>query len=73
MVPASAIVSFAGVDKVLGVEGGRAREREVKTGRRAGELVEVLAGVTAGEPVVVNPGNLVGGQPVRVVRPGTVR
>jgi RND family efflux transporter MFP subunit len=73
LVPASAIVSFAGIDKVLGVEGGRAKEREVRTGRRAGALVEVLAGVAAGEPVVVNPGNLVGGQPVRVVRTGTVR
>lgn len=68
LVPASAVVTFAGVERVIGVEAGRAREREVKTGRRAGELVEVLDGIAAGEPVVVHPGNLVGGQPVKVVR-----
>jgi RND family efflux transporter MFP subunit len=67
LVPASAVVTLAGVDKVIGVEAGRAREREIKAGRRAGELVEVLDGIAAGEPVVVHPGNLVGGQPVKVV------
>jgi RND family efflux transporter MFP subunit len=68
LVPASAVVTFAGVERVIGVEAGRAREREVKTGRRAGELIEVLDGIAAGEPVVLHPGNLVGGQPVKVVR-----
>jgi RND family efflux transporter MFP subunit len=66
LVPASSVVTFAGVDKVIGVDGGRARERPVKTGRRAGDRVEILAGVAPGEPVVVEPGNLVSGEPVRV-------
>jgi RND family efflux transporter MFP subunit len=66
VVPASSIVTFAGVDKVIGVEDGRARERPVKTGRRAGDQIEILAGVAPGEPVVVEPGNLVTGERVRV-------
>jgi len=68
LVPASSIVTFAGVDKVIGVDGGRARERPVKTGRRAGDRVEILAGVAPGEPVVVEPGNLVSGEPVQVAQ-----
>ncbi len=68
LVPASSIVSFAGVDKVMGVDRGRARERPVKTGRRSGDKVEILAGIAAGEPVVVQPGNLVNGEPVEVAQ-----
>jgi RND family efflux transporter MFP subunit len=66
LVPFSAVVSFAGIDKVMGVEGGKAVEKRVRTGRRAGDQVEILEGVVAGDPVVVAPGNLVGGQPVMV-------
>ncbi|HEX2223771.1 MAG TPA: efflux RND transporter periplasmic adaptor subunit [Thermoanaerobaculia bacterium] len=66
LVPTSAIVTFAGIDKVIGVEGGKAVEKPVKLGRRSGQQVEVLEGVTAGESVVVQPGNLTGGQPVEV-------
>ncbi len=68
LVPASAIVTFAGVEKVIGVEGGRAVEKPVRTGRRVGDRVEVLEGLVAGAPVVVEPGNLAGGQPVTVAR-----
>jgi multidrug efflux pump subunit AcrA (membrane-fusion protein) len=38
----------------------------VRTGRRDGGLVEIVSGLTAGEPVVVEPGNLTGGQRVSV-------
>jgi membrane fusion protein, multidrug efflux system len=74
LVPASSIVTFAGVDKVIGVDkatdanGGTTRELPVKKGRRSGDQVEILAGVKAGDPVVVEPGNLVSGERVRVVR-----
>jgi len=61
LVPASAIVSFAGVEKVFVVKDGKAVERRVTTGRRATNQVEVLKGLTAGESVVVAPGNLVDG------------
>lgn len=66
LVPSSAIVTFAGVEKVFGIRDGRAVERPVRTGRRAGDRAEVLEGLSAGEPVVVDPGNLAAGQPVAV-------
>ena len=65
-VPAAAIVSFAGVDKVLTVKDGKSEERRVTIGRQLGDRVEIVSGLKAGEPVVVPPGNLTGGQPVRV-------
>jgi multidrug efflux pump subunit AcrA (membrane-fusion protein) len=67
-VPASAIIVFAGVEKVLIVREGRTAEVRVVTGRRLGEEVEIVEGVKRGEPVVARPGNLTGGQPVTVGR-----
>jgi RND family efflux transporter MFP subunit len=67
MVPATAIVTFAGIEKVLTVKDGKSVERRVQTGRRDGARVEIVSGLTAGEPVVVEPGNLTGGQAVTVV------
>jgi RND family efflux transporter MFP subunit len=67
-VPASAIVTFAGIEKVLAVENGTALEKRVQTGRRYGDQVEIASGLSAGELVVAQPGNLVGGQAVSVVR-----
>jgi RND family efflux transporter MFP subunit len=66
-VPASSVVTFAGIEKVLSVHEGKAVEKRVLTGRRDGTRVEITEGLQAGEPVVLDPGNLVGGQPVRVV------
>lgn len=68
LVPSTAVVIFAGVEKVLTVKDGRAVEVRVRTGRREGNLVEIAEGLAGGEPVVVEPGNLVGGQPVAVAR-----
>jgi len=65
-VPASAIIVFAGVEKVLLVRDGKAVERRVQTGRRLGPSVEIVDGLKGGEPVVREPGNLTGGQPVTV-------
>jgi membrane fusion protein (multidrug efflux system) len=67
-VPTSAIVVFAGIEKILTVKAGKAEERRVVTGRREKDRVEIVEGLKSGEPVVVQPGNLVGGQPV-VVKP----
>jgi RND family efflux transporter MFP subunit len=67
LVPASAIVTFAGIEKVIGVEDGKAVEKRVQTGRRAGDRVEIVDGVKAGDAIVAVPGNLVTGQPVKVV------
>jgi RND family efflux transporter MFP subunit len=65
-VPASAIIVFAGVEKVLIVRQGRTAEVKVTTGRRLGEDVEIIDGLKRGDAVVARPGNLVGGQPVTV-------
>lgn len=65
-VPAAAIVTFAGVEKVLTVDKGRAVEVRVTTGRRLGDRVEIVTGIAAGIPVIGQPGNLTGGQPVAV-------
>lgn len=65
-VPASAIVVFAGVEKVLGVKDGKSVEIRVQTGRRQGDQVEIASGLRAGDAVVAQPGNLAGGQPVTV-------
>jgi RND family efflux transporter MFP subunit len=65
-VPATAVVTFAGVEKVLTVDKGRAIEVRVTTGRRLGDRIEIVAGLAAGTPVVGQPGNLTAGQPVAV-------
>jgi RND family efflux transporter MFP subunit len=66
-VPRDAIVTFAGIDKVLTVAEGQAVEKRVRTGRRLGEQIEITEGIAAGNQVIVEPGNLVSGQPVKVV------
>jgi RND family efflux transporter MFP subunit len=66
-VPASAIIVFAGVEKVLIVRQGKTAEVRVTTGRRLGEDIEIVEGLKRGDPVVSRPGNLVGGQAVIVV------
>ncbi len=65
-VPASALIVFAGVEKVLVVRGGKTAEVRVQTGRRLGEEIEIVDGLKRGEPVVDKPGNLTGGQAVSV-------
>jgi RND family efflux transporter MFP subunit len=67
-VPVSALVIFAGIEKVLVVRQGKVVELRVQTGRRAGESVEIVAGLTPGEQVVLQPGNLAAGQAVVVAR-----
>jgi HlyD family secretion protein len=60
-------VTFAGIEKVLMIAKGKAVEKRVRTGRRMGEAIEVVEGVSAGERVIVKPGNLVSGQSVTLV------
>ncbi|MEK6285482.1 MAG: efflux RND transporter periplasmic adaptor subunit [Acidobacteriota bacterium] len=65
-VPLNAIISFAGIDKVILVQDGKAVEKPITLGRRTADLAEVLSGLKAGDAVVINPGNLQSGQPVVV-------
>lgn len=69
-VPLNALVSFAGLEKVLTVKDGKAVERVITTGRRGSNWVEVVAGLQAGERVVLDPGGLRTGQPVLVKEGG---
>jgi RND family efflux transporter MFP subunit len=64
LVPAAAVVTFAGVTKVMTVADGKVVERRIRTGRRADAQVEVLDGLAGGDAVIVDPGTLTGGQAV---------
>jgi len=66
-VPSNAIVTFAGIEKVLIVQNGKALEKPVTTGRRNGEFTEIVSGVNVGEKVILEPGNLQTGQDVQVI------
>ena len=66
LVPTSAVVSFAGIEKVLLVKDGKALERRIQTGRSAGDQTEVVEGLGGSEQVILAPGNLVTGQPVAI-------
>ncbi len=65
-VPTNAIVSFAGIDKVISIQDGKALEKPITLGRRSGEWTEILSGINIGDTVIINPGNLQSGQPVTV-------
>jgi RND family efflux transporter MFP subunit len=65
-VPQSAVITFAGLQKVLVVRDGKAVEQRVRTGRRLDDQVEILQGLNEGDPVIVEPADLTGGHPVTV-------
>lgn len=66
-VPNNAIVTFAGIEKVIVVQNGKAVEKPITTGRRSTDFTEIVAGINVGEKVIVDPGNLQSGQAVEVV------
>jgi RND family efflux transporter MFP subunit len=53
-VPASAVSEFAGVEKLWVVKDGQAQEREIFTGRRDRDLIEIVRGLADGEMVISN-------------------
>ena len=63
-VPADALITFAGLEKVVVVQDGKAVEKVIATGRRGPDWVEVVSGLEAGETVVLSPGSLRTGQRV---------
>jgi RND family efflux transporter MFP subunit len=66
VIPQAALVMFAGIEKVLLVKDGKAREQRVRTGLRVGDRVELIEGVSPGDVVILTPGGLADGSPVRV-------
>ncbi len=66
--PATALVTFAGIEKVLVVRDGKIVEVRVQAGRRGGDSVEIASGIKPGEQVVLQPGNLAPGQSVTATR-----
>ena len=66
-VPVNSIVTFAGIDKVILIQNGKAVETPVTTGRSTPEQTEIISGINPGDQVVVDPGNLQTGQTVKVV------
>ena len=54
-VPAGAVTRFGQMERVFVVVAGRAQLRLVQTGATRGGRVELLAGVAAGESVIVSP------------------
>jgi RND family efflux transporter MFP subunit len=69
VVPLDAVVSFAGIDKVFLVEGGKAVERLVKVGGRVGDAVEVTGLPAGAEVVVTGQTVLTQGAPVALAPP----
>jgi RND family efflux transporter MFP subunit len=65
-IPASALVTFAGIQKVFLNKDGKAIERTVVVGRKEADWVEITEGLQAGEMIIDAPGNMVGGQPLLI-------
>ncbi len=66
VVPQSAVVSFAGVDRVFTVTDGKAVEHLVTLGRRLDDRIEIVAGIGADAAVIRAPADLTRGAPVRI-------
>jgi RND family efflux transporter MFP subunit len=63
-VPERTLTSFAGIDKVLVVDGGKVVERQVELGRRQDGMVEIRSGLTREALVISAPRGISVGQPV---------
>jgi len=70
-VPARSLIVFAGIEKVVIARDGKATEKMVTTGRRDGDWVEIVSGVSAGETVVLDPAGIRTGQPLIVGQPAS--
>jgi len=67
-VPPSALVTFAGIERVISIANGKAVEKPVRTGFRDEDRLEILEGLAAGDIVILKPGNIAGGQAVTVTK-----
>jgi RND family efflux transporter MFP subunit len=53
-VPSSAVLEFAGAEKVWKLVDGAAREQEVRTGRRRADAIEIIAGLAVGDRILLD-------------------
>jgi RND family efflux transporter MFP subunit len=68
VVPADALMTIVGLNKVFVIGEGVAQERQVRPGARQGATLEILEGVKAGETVATsNLPSLYNGAPVTVI------
>lgn len=65
-VPSNALVTFAGLEKVVVIQGGKAAEKTVATGRHGADWIEIISGLSTGEAVVLNPTGIRTGQPLAI-------
>lgn len=72
-VPATALITFAGIEKVVTIQEGKAEEKNVTTGRRGPGWVEIVTGLKVGEKIVVEPGNLRTGEAVTVTETSSLQ
>jgi RND family efflux transporter MFP subunit len=63
-VPEKAVVEFAGIEKVMVEQAGKAAEKTIETGRRKGGMVEVASGVSEGDRIIMDPGSVNVGEAV---------
>jgi RND family efflux transporter MFP subunit len=64
VIPHTALIIFAGVEKVLTVADGKAVEKHVKSGRRFDSTIEILEGLEPGDLVIIEPVGLSDGAAV---------
>jgi membrane fusion protein, multidrug efflux system len=70
VVPPEAIRVFAGVQKTFVLQDDKAIEKEITTGNRTSDWVEILTGLKEGERVILGPGGLRSGDRVAIARSG---
>jgi RND family efflux transporter MFP subunit len=63
-IPITAVIEFAGVQRIFAVKDGKAMARVIRTGQRLGDLVELVGLKDPPETVIDRPGNLREGAPV---------
>ncbi len=70
-VPESALVRFAGVDKVWRVAGGKVSEAPLQIGRQVADMIEVFEGLSVGDQILRvgssgRSGNYLGAEPQKI-------
>lgn len=67
-IPSRSLVRRGALTGVYVVRDGRARLRWLRVGLEAGGRIEVLAGLSAGEDIILSPEGLADGRPVRLAQ-----